>query len=341
MVNGTASESEISRWNNWMEDRDENRAKAKKAIAEIAGFEFQDPIQLDMEEEWQRLYDTTVGKKDPNITYVPDRHSNWQWIYRIAAILIIGTLVGVGLYVYPENKAPSTQVEQITEEHTVSTGAGEHKTIRFSNGSAITLNSNSSVTYTLGLLHNQTIEVVLEGEAYFDAEGGDEDSEPIFAVRTPDGIVRDIGTEFLVTIRNGHSSVVLQEGKVEVDNESRGKEEVKKGEMLKFTKSEVLDRQIVNPTFYTSWATGTMEFNETSIDEFARFVEQQFGVEVEVTDAKLSEITLDGAVYFKSLEGLVRSVSEVTKIPVYQSADRETVYIGKVKETVPANKNQQ
>nr|WP_286669026.1 FecR family protein [Fodinibius salicampi] len=246
-------------------------------------------------------------------------------------------MVGVGLYIYPESNAPSTQVQQITEEHTISTGAGEHKTITFSNGSAITLNSNSSVTYTLGLLHNQTIEVVLEGEAYFDAEGGNEESEPIFSVRTPDGIVRDIGTEFLVTIRNGHSSVVLQEGKVEVDNESRGKEEVKKGEMLTFTKSEVLDRQFVNPTFYTSWATGTMKFNETSIEELAKFIELRFAVEVELVDNDLSDITLDGAIYFKSLEGLVRSVSEVTKIPVYQSEDRDKIYFGK--DSCNVNKN--
>lgn len=333
MVKGTASDDDISRWNRWIEGSDRNRQKAKQAIAEIAGFEFKDPNQPNMEEEWQQLYDATVGKPDPKFSHTPTRSSTLKWVYRIAAILILGGFVGMGLYMYPENESLSTQVEQITQEQTVTTDTGEQKTIKFSNGSTVVLNSNSSVTYSLGLLHNQTIDVVLEGEAYFDAEGGGEQVQPVFAVRTPDGVVRDIGTEFLVTVRNDHSRVILQEGGVEIETDSTQKAEVKKGEMLEFDKSAVLSKRAVNATFYTSWATGFMEFNQTSIKEFAGFVEQRFGVEVRVTNSELSEITLDGAVYFKSLAGLVRSVSGVTKIPVYQSEDRETVYIGDMTST--------
>ena len=65
--------------------------------------------------------------------------------------------------------------------------------------------------------------------------------------------------------------------------------------------------------------------------EIAGFVEKRFAVKVKVAGFKLSAATLDGAVYFRSLSELVQSVSEVTKVRVYQSKDRQTIYIGHTK----------
>jgi len=336
MVKGTASAEEVGRWNSWIEARDRNRAKARQAIAEIAGFEFDDPAQSDMDkqEEWGRLYEATIGKSGPATEhqYIPGRGSSLRWTYRVAAVIILGGFIGVGLYLYGRTDQLSTQVEQITQEKTVRTVPGEHKTISFSNGARIIMNGNAAITYSLGLLHSQTIEVTLEGEAYFDAENITDESEPVFAVRTPDGIIRDIGTKFLVTVGDGRSRVVLQEGAVEVEvgGSTNGDQHIamQEGEMLEFNRSEVVTKQAVNATLYTSWATGFMRFNETTIREFTGFVEQRFDVAVQVVDPDLADIKMDGGVYYKSLEELVRSVSEIIRIPVYQSEDRRIVYIG-------------
>lgn len=333
MAKGTASGEEINRWNHWIEARDQNRAKAKQAIAEIAGFKFKDPAQPDMEEEWSRLFNATIGKKGAKIEHIPGRgSSSVQWIYRVAVILILGVIVGLGIYIYPDGSKESTQVEQITQDRTIRTGTGEEKTIRFSNGSKIIMNSNATVTYSFDLLQNQTIEVILEGEAYFEAESDPSRTAPMFTISTPDGTIRDIGTEFLVTVRDDHSRVVLQEGEVEVNTkeQTNGSRQVtiQKGQMLEFNRKEVTKKQTVNATFYTSWATGSMQFDETTIKEFANFVEQRFEVEVQIIDSDLADIKIDGGVYFQSLGELVRSVSKTAKLPVYQSEDRETVYIG-------------
>jgi hypothetical protein len=84
----------------------------------------------------------------------------------------------------------------------------------------------------------------------------------------------------------------------------------------------------VNPTLYSSWATQFVEFKQTGMMEFAEYVEELFGVKVKINNANLKSITIDGAIYFRSLEELVRSVSEVTGIPIYQFEDTKTVYIG-------------
>jgi ferric-dicitrate binding protein FerR (iron transport regulator) len=336
MVKGTASTRELNEWNRWIESKDQHRTKAREATSEIAGFAFNIQKQPDIEEEWNRLYKHTLGKKKEERKENANSINSGsklplKWIYRVAAVLLLGAFVGFGAYMY-SGTDQITEVEQITQERTIQTSSGEQKTVKFSNGSKMVLNSNSSITYNVGILHSQTIKVVLEGEAYFDAESISSQKQPVFAVHTPDGTIRDIGTEFLVKVKKDRSSVVLQEGKVEVSTTNQSNEEekiaVQKGEMLEFDKSSVLSKKKVNATFYTSWATRSMEFNRTSIREFADFVEQRFNVKVRIARSEVALITLDGAVHFESLAGLVRSVSGVTNVPVYQSKDRKTVYIG-------------
>lgn len=335
VVKGSASPDEIKQWNRWMEVSEENRAAAKEAATEIAGFGFVSPKLPDVEKEWSRLSKKTVGKQKrrPNKENANSNGNHFLiWIFRVAAVLILGIFVGLGSYIYSNSDQKGTQVKEITEERTIRTGSGERKTIRFSNGSKIMLNSNTVITYNIGWLHNKTIRVELEGEAYFEANGDGPREQPVFAVHTPGGIIRDIGTKFLVTVAKGQSNIVLQDGRVEVSTVGQHQEyariSAQQGEMLEFRKSALLSRKAVNPTLYTSWATGYMTFEETTIKEFAGFVERRFDVDVKIANAELSAVTLEGAVYFKTLSELVQAVSEVTNVAVYQSKDLRTIYIG-------------
>ena len=338
MVKGTATPEESERWGSWMEQNEKNRKVAKAAISEIVGFEFRDPQIPDIEKEWSKLYSKTVGNKRLMKYKKRKRDTRLLWIVRIAAILLLASMVGFGVHYFGDNTENIIRLEQLTEERTIVTGNDEQKTLTFSNGSKIVLNRNTTLTYSLGIFQNQTVDVTLEGEAWFDVVSGHSNEKPAFAVHTPDGIIRDIGTQFLVSVVQGRSRVVLQEGIVEIEpaaqngigaaGENRQIVRLEPGEMLEFSRSDVLRREKVNPTFFTAWATQFMQFHRTSIQDFAGYVEQRFGVNVVVTDPVYTGITLDGAVYFRSLEELVRSVSEVTGIPVYQSEKRDTVFIG-------------
>jgi ferric-dicitrate binding protein FerR (iron transport regulator) len=337
MVMGAASSEEIEKWDNWIEENTRNREKANKAISEITGFHFSEPQLPDIEQEWAKLYSKTAGARRAHIHHRRKKEQRLKWLFRVAAILLLSSLVGLGFYNFSEVDESLTHVEQLTEEKAITTAEGEQKTITFSNGSRIVLNSNSTLSYSLGLLRNQTIDVTLEGEAWFDVESDLSKEKPAFAVRTPDGIIRDIGTKFLVTVQQGQSRVVLQEGiveveRVQVNSDGLQKEtevfRVEKGEMVEFNRSDILRREHVNPTFYSAWATQFMQFDQTSLGEFADYVEQRFDVNVQIKDPDVKYISLDGAVYFRSLEELVRSVSEVAGIPVYRSEDRKMVHIG-------------
>lgn len=342
MVRGIASAEEIENWNQWIESSDENRLKAKEAVSEMVGFEFQSTEKPDIEQEWKKIRAATIGKSRQS--YSPLRRNKdhmMRWMFRAVAIMLLMSFVGIVMYQFTEEGSSVPHLEQLTEERTISTEQGEQKTLRFSNGSKVILNSYSSLTYRLGNSRNSTIEITLDGEAWFDADQNSKSDQPAFAVSTPDGIIRDIGTKFLVTVESSRSRVVLQEGLVEVEpinsqgdlSEQNGEEKfhVRKGEMVEFRHSDIITRKEINPTFYSSWATGVLELEESRVQEFAEYVEQRFDVDVEIRDSSLKDIQLNGTVYFRSLDELMRSVSEVIGIPVYRSADRNTVYIGNLK----------
>lgn len=337
MVRGIASADEVEGWNLWIESSDENRLKANKALTEMVGFGFQKSETPNIEEEWKRLRAATIGNSEKSLPPIrQDKDNALKWIFRAVAVILLAGFVGIGTYQYNEESSSVPQLENLTAERTISTDVGEQKTLKFSNGSKVILNSYSSLTYSLGNSKTTTIDITLDGEAWFDADPHSESDEPAFAVSTPDGIIRDIGTKFLVTVENGHSRVVLEEGLVEVEPLSQAGTnsqsanatfQVQKGEMVEFKHTEIITRRNVNPTFYSSWATGVLEFEQSGVQEFAEYVEKRFDVGVQFRDSSLENIELNGTVYFRSLDELMRSVSEVIGIPVYRSADRDTVYI--------------
>ena len=329
---------EIDEWQEWIIKSEENREAARLASLEIIGFEFKEPSLPDIESEWKKLHQKTSGRNKTAVYGKRKADSFSQWFIKIAAIFIVAAITGLGVYLLSAGEDAQIVTEHVTELKTISTDGSEIKTVRFSNGSRIVLNRNTVMSYGVGNANNQTIEIILDGEAWFDVPEEVSDSVPAFEVRTPDGVIRDIGTQFLVTVKPGHTEVVLQKGIVEIDQIEAGNSStdfvkdtflLEKGELLAFNRTEILMREMVNPTFYTAWATNFMQFDRTSVHEFMQYVEQRFEVRGIITEPGIDDITIDGAVYFRSLAELVRAVSEVLEVPVFLSEKRDTVYIGR------------
>ncbi|NBB76741.1 MAG: hypothetical protein GVY02_05120 [Bacteroidetes bacterium] len=334
---GVASAEEVARWNQWIEESEENRMKANLAITDLVGFGFKIPENPDINEQWSRLEAATAGKKRNPAAQKLKRENKLRWIFRAVAVLLIISSAGAASFLFNSDAQTSPQLEMLAEERIITTDAGQHKTLQFSNGSKVILNSHSTLTYRTGVPGSSTIEVILDGEAWFEADPDDDQAQPAFAVTTPDGVIKDIGTKFLVTVENGLSRIVLQEGVVEVEPAAEENAapssvgysfQVKKGEMVEFRKAEIITKKTVNPTFYSSWATGVLVLAQSGVKEFAEYVEERFDVNVELSQSNLEDFRLNGTVYYRSLDELMRSVSEVIGIPVYRSADRDTVYIG-------------
>ncbi|MEJ0037890.1 MAG: FecR domain-containing protein [Gammaproteobacteria bacterium] len=91
------------------------------------------------------------------------------------------------------------------------THVGETRALRLDDGSEITLNTDTAVSYSLQP-QQRTVEL-LHGEAFFSVAP---DTQRPFFVRTNTGVVRVVGTRFNVRVSDSKTLVAVEQGLVEV-----------------------------------------------------------------------------------------------------------------------------
>jgi transmembrane sensor len=184
--------------------------------ADAAGFEAwlrQDPRHRRAVEELTRVWDALDGlaglHRAGSMTdlsgsgsgaHVAAVRGRRHWLLAAAAVLI-ATVGGVA-WLYRGNE---TQI--------LATAVGQHRHLTLSDGTVVTLNTNTIVETNFG---RRAREIYLrKGEAHFEVA---QDRLRPFLVHAGDAVVRAIGTEFEVRVRaDRHVDVLVTEGRVEVE----------------------------------------------------------------------------------------------------------------------------
>ncbi|WP_447640718.1 MULTISPECIES: FecR family protein [Chitinophagaceae] len=126
---------------------------------------------------------------------------------KIVNYLLFSTIIIVGLILIArQSKTPALLKEASTAQNTKSV-------IKLVDGSIVTLNSNSTLSYSKHFdAHNR--EVTFSGEAYFNVA---HDPAHPFIIHTVAGDIKVLGTSFNVrTFKNGFFETVLVKGKVAI-----------------------------------------------------------------------------------------------------------------------------
>jgi ferric-dicitrate binding protein FerR (iron transport regulator) len=126
----------------------------------------------------------------------------FSWL-RVAALVLI--IIGAALIGYLQLR--QTPVQQITA-HAINTSRSD----TLSDGSVITLNKNSALTYPEKFSAN-TRTVALQGEAFFNVTP---DKSKPFVIEAGDVRIRVVGTSFNVRTENGSTEVIVATGVVQV-----------------------------------------------------------------------------------------------------------------------------
>ncbi|MDR2950224.1 MAG: FecR domain-containing protein [Prevotella sp.] len=162
------------------------------------------------------LFDTrySADQTFPRIKQAISQHTAYKkkllirYIGSAAAILIISF---ISFHLYKMSSIPQMKY--------VSTSYGEHKNISLPDGTVITLNSLSSISYPQDL-KGDTRQVELKGEAYFDVAS---EADRPFIVKANDLEIRVLGTKFNIEAYENEENIItsLFEGSVSI-NASNG-----------------------------------------------------------------------------------------------------------------------
>lgn len=237
-------------------------------------------------------------------------------IFRARALLIAASLllVAVGIW-YAEIRTVKPLVAELR------TGYGEVKHILLPDSSQVILNANSSIRVQQGTDEGGR-QVWLDGEAYFQVRKKLSNPQ-IFIVHTKQVDVEVLGTKFNVNTRREHSVVSLEEGKVRLSLHEEELTELEQSAPMIMRPGQVVvigetpkiriddDKDV---STHSGWSRNEFHFDNTSLADIARLIEDNYGYKMEVSDTTLLQLTISGDLRAANMQELVKVLEAVLRL---------------------------
>lgn len=260
-LSGEASANELNQLQGLIDEKAENQTlyeELKKTW--ISTEKARGITQTEVDEEWTRL------RKEMNRDERKSSFPNWL---KIAASLAL--VLTVSLVIFQLSK--SDRVTLVASNNTVT------KTL--SDGTVVTLNSNSELQYSEGF-SDEVREVTLEGEAFFEAA---RDAERPFIVHTPSIDVRVLGTSFSVRADASEiADVIVVEGLVSVRFDEKEVKLSAGEKAIALLTSDNLTKVINDNPNFLSWKTREFYFDDTPLKQVVKDLNHAFQSSIQVED---------------------------------------------------------
>lgn len=209
-------------------------------------------------------------------------------------------------------QAPDQGAEQAPVYNTLTTPRGGKYTITLADGTAVTLDAASSITYPVAFT-GQERRVEITGQAYFEVV---HNAAHPFLVVAGGHVVEDIGTAFNVNAYNDESSVkvTLAEGKVAVHNAAK-KVSLVPGQQAIVKEGEPgIAVTTVNVAETVAWKTGWFVFHHESIQQVMKLAARWYDIEVAYEGAPINK-TFGGTLSrYKDITELLQNLKIVSGI---------------------------
>lgn len=257
------------------------------------------------EEAWLRLVqhmeisDRETDTNQDRQEFTTPRQDIWTLVKpRLNYVIAFGLALGFIL--------PVTYKSFTTE--TLLTRTAEYQTAHLPDGSTVSLNSESRIKYNRDFNTGHRT-LFLSGEAYFDVKKG---SAP-FIINTEYGQVTVVGTSFNVRTREDGFEVGVNEGCLDVSNETSSVQ-LQKRQLLRgtsvFSKKDI---HIVTHADYPDWMNQKLYCDQTPLSELCSEIERTFGITIKFAKPSLYNITVTGVIDARDLKTVLSTVSLLTQ----------------------------
>ena len=284
----------------------------------LVEYEYQHPQYLTELPKALERFEEFANKFDENPDFafpskeIPLPASRRIGAWMIAASVILGLLVGAWVF----------QDAFIYQTHT--TAFGETKSFLLSDLTKVTLNANSSLRVPRFGFGTKTREVFLTGEGDFSVTHKSNNQQ--FIVKTDKGLeVVVLGTEFTVYSRKQGSKVVLSKGKVQLryhEGKTQKQLMMKPGDLVTLDQINHLKQEVTKqPEKYAAWKDHRFIFEDTTLQEFAKIMDENYGIDVVIKDKMLANRTLVGSFRADSADELMDIISEIFNINITRTGN--------------------
>jgi len=243
---------------------------------------------------WNAVRSSIKGRKHNIFPYT---------VLLYAAAVVAGVIITVCA-----NYILSKQQLTETKEFIVSTDNGEHSDMTLPDGTKVSLNSHSTLSFTADYGKKER-NVTLHGEAFFDV-AKDENSR--FIVSAGEMTLEAIGTEFNVKAYDDDKEIVttLLEGKIKA---KIGNSEVMllPEQFIAFnreTRKCIHDRS-ENAEYSVMWRSGEFAVKSKTMGEIGAILNRMYNIEVRFESEKVRNHTFTGVIRNNSLKNIFEIIN--------------------------------
>ena len=238
---------------------------------------------------------------------------NVNYWLKIAAIFIGLLSLGIATHFYNQ----SLYFEQMN-------GTANVMEINLPDGSTVTLDKQSAISYKKDFLNRFTREVNLSGRAYFQIE---RDTLQRFLVNTAQTQVLVLGTKFTVSDYYAKTQVILNEGRVQVCEKKSEKSFILKnqGEQLIIAGNGQVKQSVVNKNLYFSWLEDRLNFNSCKVSETIDFLSDSYNLNIVIENEDALNTQLYGTAPSDSPLLIVEAIARITNHSIVKNGDTITL----------------
>jgi transmembrane sensor len=333
-LTGSASDSEreiIIRWISESKDHQQYFDECKALY--LATKVIQKPSRFSREESWKKIQAVYYREK-----YVSGQIQQKEGRRRALVVAVISSAAAVvlafllGVYAFRGSWGSQGAVLPGENEITVPLGAKSHITL--SDGTRVWLNAGSKLKYP-GIFANDSREVYLEGEAFFDVE---KQADRIFVVRTSNLDIKVYGTQFNVKSYPDENQIQTTLVKGSVSIEDHSDKSHKKSFLLKPNQTAIYyktpvpvqgqkapasgnetqgsaespEKMVItpleNPVPITSWKDNRWIIVSEELESLAVKLERRYNVKITFADESLKKYRFSGTLKDETFEQVLRII---------------------------------
>jgi len=255
-----------------------------------------------------------------------------RWIPAAAAAAVAVAVLGSWQAISPQT-APTEALVRPGDEQAFSTGIGQTATVTLSDGSVVTLDTNSRLRARH--VDGQRRVWLDRGQAFFKVA---HDRAHPFVVAAGGRTITALGTAFNVRLDHDRVEVVLAEGRVKVEGakpflapakQKPPAAELAPGSRLVAAPDQQWQIAKVNVDVATSWRRGQLVFVRRPLGEVVDEINRYSEKKIVVADQSLAEAPITGGFPEGDVEAFVRAVEGYGLATVSSDGDSKVVLSAK------------
>lgn len=297
-----------------------NREEYEELIALAQASMNAQVIKEVMKEDWASQQSELINES--KIISQPKRR-NWTSVLKIAATVTILAVAAFVLFQWFSSDPIS-----------YATGNGEVLEVTLPDGSEVTLNANSILTWIPVENPEKDRLVELSGEAFFEIKkmilpSTKEEEHRGFQVKTSKMTIHVLGTSFNVAARKENTEVFLEEGLVQLNlaDHADGARRMIPGDkvILDNHTGAVTEKKSEDLSSSASWVTGVLKYHDKSMEEVMRDLSVLFGVEIHCEDPELQTKKINLGVPYMDWENTRRALEMAIEVRITKAGDQYMV----------------